>query len=434
MKRRIKRKTSTNLPHIPETSPDTPQHVPHIPEFKYIPPEVWSQIFATLPAKTLVRFRCICKSWCSIIDHPTFVSMHLQIFKINSSKDKLLLALEALRGEDKGCMVTVREGCLVTVCEAETLRNTGRIFRKSDSYSYHMIGGCNGLFLVNRKNIPRRHTHGKTGHRFHQEELRLWNPCIRKSLVLPTRPCSPLLKDSVYLLGFDAVSKDYKVVAIAIDYCQPEETTKTDVAVYRLSNQQWTVKDDYLNISYPYRIGRLGPFHSLSISVFFRGSAYWLGQIDKNRIDLTHLGCFDFDSEKITFSKLPFTWDESGSLRFLFLLGESLAVFSISLETSSIWVLQQDKEKFGPWILWFSGKSNSAGYKTFEGIDSSKEKIFYCESDGGYFVLGKQAYNIASCEVQKFKRAFRPYIELETYSESLALSKEYGSRDLRSFP
>ncbi|XP_074265358.1 putative F-box/kelch-repeat protein At3g17540 [Silene latifolia] len=426
MKRRKKRKTSTNLPHIPETSPDTPQHLPHIPEFMYVPPEVWSQIFAALPTKTLVRLRCVCKSWCSIIDHPTFVSMHLQIFKINSGNDKLLLSLEDLGGEDTGCLVTVRE--------AETLRNTGRIFRKSDSYSYHMIAGCNGLFLVNRKYSPHRPFYGKNHRRLQREELRLWNPCIRKSLVLPTRPRSPLLKNSVYLLGFDAVSKDYKVVAIAIDYCQAEETTKTDVAVYRLSNQQWTVRDDYLNISYPYRIGRLGPFHSLSISVFFRGSAYWLGQIDKNRIDLTHLGSFNFDSEKITFSKLPFTCDESGSLRFLFLLGESLAVFSISLVASSIWVLQQDNEKFGPWTLWFSGESNSAGYKIFKGIDRSKKKIFYCESDGGYFVLGKRAYNIASCEVHEFKRALRPNIELETYSESLALSKEYGSRDLRSFP
>ncbi|XP_074265261.1 F-box/kelch-repeat protein At3g06240-like [Silene latifolia] len=288
MKRRKKRKTSTNLPHIPETSPDTPEHLPHIPEFKYIPPEVWSQIFAALPAKTLVRLRCVCKSWCSIIDHPTFVSLHLQIFKLNSGNDKLLLSLEDLRGEDKGCLVTVRE--------AETLRNTGRIFRKPDSYSYHMIAGCNGLFLVNRKYSPHRPFYGKNRRRLQREELRLWNPCIRKSLVLPTRPRSPLLKNSVYLLGFDAVSKDYKVVAIAIDYCQAEETTKTDVAVYRLSNQQWTVRDDYLNISYPYRLGRLGPFHSLSISVFFRGSAYWLGQIDKNRIDLTHLGSFNFDS------------------------------------------------------------------------------------------------------------------------------------------
>ncbi|XP_074265144.1 uncharacterized protein LOC141587568 [Silene latifolia] len=330
-----------------------------------------------------------------MIDDPNFVLIHLQRCKINYGNDKLLLSLEGLRG--------LSEGCLVTVREAETLRNTGRIFRKPDSYSYHMIAGCNGLFLVNRKDGPR-----------FQEELRLWNPCIRKSLVLPTCPMSPfLLKDSVYVFGFDPVSKDYKVIAIAIEDCKAEESTKTHVAVYTLS--------------------RVGPFYSLRNAIFFRGSAYWLGQIDKNRIDVTHLGCFDFDSEKITFSKLPFTWDEKDSLRFLFLLGESLAVFSISLVTSTIWVLEQDNEK-EPWTVWFSGKSNWAGYKTFEGIDSSKKKVFYCDSDGGYFVWGKEAYNITKCEVQEFKRSLSYYIELETYSESLVLFKGYGARDLRSFP
>ncbi|XP_074265260.1 F-box/kelch-repeat protein At3g06240-like [Silene latifolia] len=421
MKRRKKRKTSTNLRPIPKTSSEIHENMAHIPESKHLPPEVWTQILAKLPAKTVLRFRCVCKSWCSIIDSPNFVNIHLQLCEINVN-NKLLLALEGLRGvRDNGCFVTVRE--------AETLRITGRIFRKSDFCSYHIIGSCNGLFLVNRKDGPP----------LHQEELRLWNPCIWKSLILLACPLSPsLLKDSVYLFGFDLVSKDYKVVAIAFKDIPsektPEETTKTHVAVYTLSDQKWTVRKDCLNIRYPYRTGRLGPFYSISTSVFFRGSAYWLGQIDIHRNDLTHLGCFDFDSEKITFLKLPFT--HSGSLRFLFLLGGSLAVFSISLVTSSIWVLQQDNQKLGPWTLWFSGKSSWNGYHELFKIyhKRSKKKVFYCESDGGYFVWGKKSYNIVTCNVGAFKRSLSPYIELQRYSENLVLLKGYGARDLRYFP
>ncbi|XP_074264858.1 uncharacterized protein LOC141587303 [Silene latifolia] len=205
----------------------------NISEFNYLPPEVWTQILLSLPAKTLLKFRCVCKSWCSIIDDPDFIHMHFQLCKFNSGNNQLLVALERLWGlRDKGWLLTVRE--------AETLENTGLILRKSDSYSFHIA-------------IEVQHT------------------------------------------GLQ--------IMITLD-----ET------------------------------------------------------IDRH--EPSHLGSFDFDKENIDFLELPFTLDETRFDRFLYLLGGSLAVFSISKVTSNIWVLEQETEK-GPWTLWFSGKSTPDAYQLF---------------------------------------------------------------------
>ncbi|XP_074265222.1 F-box/kelch-repeat protein At3g23880-like [Silene latifolia] len=385
----------------------------------YLPPEVWTQILITLPAKTLVRFRCVCKSWCSIIDNPDFIHTHFQLCKINSgNNNKLLVALEFLGrngDEDYEYLLTVRQ--------AETLRNLGRIFSKSDSYSYKIMGSCNGLLLVARHGPP-----------CYLKELRLWNPCIRKSLVIPTYPLpSSLCDPELYVFGFAPDSRDYKVVKLAFGSSQDEESGDMYFAVYTLNNQQWTVRNDPVNVSILNIYDRRGLFYFVSTAVFFRGSAYWLAEKDKYMSGLfTHLGSFDFDRESITFLELPISLEKSYCLSFLFLLGGSLAVFRMSSATSSIWVLDQNNQK-DPWTLWFSGKSSFQGFLLLK-RHGSRKKIFYCEKDGGYFFYGKKAYNIVSCQVHELNNSMSSYLDLEMYSETLMLSTGYGARDLRFFP
>ncbi|XP_074263907.1 putative F-box protein At5g50220 [Silene latifolia] len=405
------------------SSPNSNKHS----ESKYLPPEVWTQILLSLPAKTLLRFRCVCKSWCSIIDNPDFIRIHFRTSQFPNSRNnnKLLVALEPHLGR------RVNEGsCLLTIRDAETLEETDRVFSKSDSYRYFIIGSCNGLLLVKQR-----------GHPMHTE-LRLWNPCIRKSLVIPARLVCPHLEETWFdhgysLFGFALDTQDYKVVKFTYGRRPEERFGKMYVSVYTLSNQRWTNRIDPVNVSFLPTYNWYGLFFWLSTAVYFQGAAYWLGRNDKQSSGLlTHLGSFDFDNENITFSELQFSLDETDSFRFLFLLGESLAIFSISKATSSIWVLEQDNRK-GPWTLWFSGESSCDGYNLFNEFnryDGVTKRIFYCERDGGYFVYGKKAYNIVSCQVHELNNSMRSPVKLEEYSESLVLSKGYKARDLRNYP
>ncbi|KAM7497631.1 hypothetical protein LguiA_022045 [Lonicera macranthoides] len=43
---------------------------------EYIPPEVIVNILSWLPSRSLLRFKCVCKSWCSIISSPNFIDIH----------------------------------------------------------------------------------------------------------------------------------------------------------------------------------------------------------------------------------------------------------------------------------------------------------------------------------------------------------------------
>ncbi|XP_074265219.1 F-box/kelch-repeat protein At3g06240-like [Silene latifolia] len=406
----------------PQNSSSSNNQFTLISVFNFFPPEIWTQILAKLPAKSLLKFRCVCKSWCAIIDDPYFIHFVIQLSQNPNfgNNNKSLLVLDCLvYREYRGT------GCLLIVRHAETFEETARIFKKADLYSYRRIGSCNGLFLVSRND----------GYLLYHKELRLWNPSIRKSLVIPACPFpSSLLNDCVYVFGYAPVIKDYKVVAIALEKNVGEKPRIMYVAVYTLRDQQWTVRNDGLNISFPNTIDMFQPFYSVSAAVFLNGMAYWLGNINKDRFQFTHLGSFDFDTEEIAFSELPSSWEEErGSCRLLFLFGESLAIFRISDVVSSIWVLEQDKKR-KTWTLWFSGQSSLDGYNLFKKYDGSKEKVFFCESDGGYFICRNESYNIASCEVQEFEGFISRYLQLEMYAESLVLSKGYGARDLRFFP
>ncbi|XP_074265386.1 F-box/kelch-repeat protein At3g23880-like [Silene latifolia] len=388
-------------------------------ESNYMPPEVLTQILTNLPAKSLVRFRCVCKYWCFIIDDPYFVSLHLKYSRVNCDKDKKLLVL-------KNSVSNREKRCSLTVVQANTLEKTGRIFKKTGAaHGYFILGRCNGLLLVVQRCGP-----------LHQKELRLWNPSIRKSLLIPTTPLPPnLLDTAMYIFGFAPDTNDYKVVAMKYGKGEGDETTKMHVAVFTLSDQQWTVRNNGFNIEFSYYEGLLRGYHNMykSNAIYFQGKAHWLGKDQSSGPSIeptksTHLVSFDFDTEKFTCSELPFALYKKDPLNILFLLGESLAIFSIFNRSSGVWVLEKEE-----WTIWFSSKD---GYIVFSPYAFPWNNVFYCESDGGdRLICGNCSYNIVTRHVQKVNESKDDSsIELEMYSESLVLLKGYGAKDLMSFP
>ncbi|XP_074265383.1 F-box/kelch-repeat protein At3g06240-like [Silene latifolia] len=381
----------------------------------YMPPEILTHVLANLPAKTVVKFRCVCKYWCSIIDHPHFISMHLKHTSVNCDKNKNFLVV-------KGSVLDGYRECFSTVLQANTFRKTSRIFRIHWLYGrFYIAGICDGLLLV----------------KFHTRYLSLFNPCIRKSLILPKIPLFPIFTTSaMYIIGFAPNSNDYKVVAIEFGKGQADDMHV--IVVYTLSDQQWTVKNNKLNVDFPYVKPLLKGYSDRykSNATYFKGEAHWLGndqdQNSNQQKKSTHLVSFNFDKEKFTISELPFASNERESSSALFLLGESLAIFSISSVRSNIRVLEK-----GEWTMWFSGNSSMFGYKLFSSNARvySWKNVFYCETDGGgRLICGKNSYNIATCQVQKLTKSKSLFFEVEKYSESLLLFKGYGVKDLMSFP
>ncbi|XP_074321659.1 F-box/kelch-repeat protein At3g23880-like [Silene latifolia] len=376
----------------------------------YLPLDLWASIIVNLPVKTLLIFRCVCKSWCSIIDHPDFGYTNLKLRKIDSKKSKIF-ALEGFRYQGaRRCLLTVRQG--------DTLRKTAHIFESSDRY--YLVGRCNELLLLRRFVYPGDFNPG------YEKEMRLWNPSIRKSLLIP--PC-PLV-NAIYLLGFAPLSKDYKIIAIDNNINRPKNYSY--IAVYTLSDQQWCVRNNDVDVNCSYKERIYVP----PTAFYFQGAAHWFGRDplveNEHQYELTHLVSFNFDSEKFTFLEIPRDSKGTDIARFLFILGELLAIFSVTRGRSRIWVLEQGSGK-GVWTNWFSGRSNSDTYYLFSTF-WSYSLLFY-ETDGErYFIFGKKSYNIASGRVEELEKSMSNCLDLGMYMESLVLWKGYGAEDMASFP
>ncbi|XP_074265434.1 F-box/kelch-repeat protein At3g06240-like [Silene latifolia] len=257
--------------------------------------------------------------------------------------------------------------------------------------------------------------------------MRLCNPSIRKSLRLPPCPLRP--SDGytpTFALGFATRSEDYKIIAIAFKQPQVNEVPEMRVVVFTLSDPQWAVRDNGLNIDYSSFKHLFGPYY------FCEGAAHWLGNAlygdTSSQFDYpTHLVSLDFDSESFTFLELPTSlYDIDTNSGSLFLLGDSLAFFCISPVSFRIWVLKQESG-CREWTLWFSGRSSSDGFDLFDCVGSTiTQRVLYCEGDGGYLIYWKKSYNIHTCQVRELGQSMSHDVDMTTYLESLVLCNGYG--------
>ncbi|KAK3411385.1 hypothetical protein EUGRSUZ_I00151 [Eucalyptus grandis] len=172
-----------------------------------LPQDVAVEILKRLPARSLLRFRCVCRSWRSTIDDPRFAALHLSHSALHASNWHLLwLHWGGLRNL---CSLFSNES-LAMPSQSEI----GMPFANPRNI-HGPVGSCNGLICV--KEISARR-YGQT--------MYLWNLFARKHKVVPRSgldsrfflvgfPCGVLgIPREVLGFGFDARSNDYKIVKI----------------------------------------------------------------------------------------------------------------------------------------------------------------------------------------------------------------------------
>ncbi|WCJ41339.1 F-box and associated interaction domains-containing protein [Euphorbia peplus] len=161
-----------------------------------VPQELIIEILSCLPVKILLRFRCLSKSLCGIIDSPYFINLNLTKTSNNRTHRKII---------NKKYYFTPR---LINtfpsqVFDIDSFVHQSRLISELDNagciYSYSFFGHCNGLVVLLEHNDD-------------TVILFLWNPSTRKCRKLPVLRHKHILRRKGACFGYDSSIDDYKVM------------------------------------------------------------------------------------------------------------------------------------------------------------------------------------------------------------------------------
>ncbi|XP_030970042.1 F-box/kelch-repeat protein At3g23880-like [Quercus lobata] len=193
----------------------------------HLPHDIVLNILARLPVKSVLRFRCVSKTWYSSIATPNFISNHLIYHKNNNNNNNLAY------------LINIPSTIAYPPNIPSFIGGYDHAFDRISEYpipfaflvSYALsAGSCNGLvclyqFRDNPTNV---------------DSIYLWNPSIRKVKRLP---------DSIYSfthfhrvsteLAYQSETNDYKVVNIYQMLAPNHRGFEVEAEVYTLSSNSW---------------------------------------------------------------------------------------------------------------------------------------------------------------------------------------------------
>ncbi|MBA0708446.1 hypothetical protein Golax_023566, partial [Gossypium laxum] len=228
------------------------------------------EILRGLSVKDLLRFKCVSKLWCSSIDDPYFIKLHLS---------------HSLKTNTNHSLILRRWGYDFLSVNYDSLKTTQIINPPLTNSPIKILGSCNGLLaLIDDK-----------------DRIFLWNPSTRKSQVLPSTeivfssPSGYIARSTYYGFGYDPISDDYKLVRMIQSYGLHDENVHSEAKIYSLRSNRWRrIKDFcfYLNFSREFGILANNALH------------YWMVFRSPEPLNKELVG-FDLGSEEFRFLELP---------------------------------------------------------------------------------------------------------------------------------
>ncbi|KAL3630250.1 hypothetical protein CASFOL_023234 [Castilleja foliolosa] len=271
-----------------------------------LPEELITIILSKLPVKSLLRFKCVCKSWYSLIKSPNFIHLHLN----NSSNHKCIMIRSCIDSieQEIDCFPHV-----LSFYSHETLADLGIQIDTPfpTSYGFYNVSGpCNGLICMTKNS----------------DQILIINPATRefRSLFVPQ---SGYYFDTV-AFGLDPNSGEYKVAMIGVHYDHtryhpsyspfsppPLFRGAREAVVYDFSTDSWRET----GIVFP------EPFDYYQKSITLNGAFHWM---PVGAIRNVPILSFRISDEVIESIPLPgfYSWEHENHCADLFVLNKSLAI------------------------------------------------------------------------------------------------------------
>ncbi|KAE7995672.1 hypothetical protein FH972_000443 [Carpinus fangiana] len=271
-----------------------------------LPDDLVTLILLWLPVVSLLRFRCVCKSWYALITHQNFARKHLLHNK--NSNTHLLLKTRNKTMDDYVLSTISYEELQISL----TQPLPPPFFGNGKKFGISVVGSCNGLVCLHEE------------HAYNTLKVVIWNPTTKETKIVP-KSNLPLFAPTGYCtriqgmgFGFDAKTNDYKIINFVSMYehnfddyfMKHVEEIIYQKEVYSLSTDSWRKVD--------------GPqcFIVENPMAYTTGMGSWLAYV--NEPDAFVLS---FDMSNEVFLKTP--PPDNVTEKSLFVLNESIAMVAV---------------------------------------------------------------------------------------------------------
>ncbi|XVF66362.1 hypothetical protein PTKIN_Ptkin10aG0029700 [Pterospermum kingtungense] len=270
---------------------------------KYVPKDIRDHILPLFPVKSLMRFKCVCKSWSSLITSPLFTRNHIEKA---SKQNPEIVDLKLLISLPCGFKYLDLEK---SFDEKATILIRPPFWR--DQY-YIILGSCHGLVALLRVGNSRC-------------LFLLWNPSTGESKELPKCNLFPLHQChyfEFYGFGYDSSSNDYKLLINIGGELS---------LIFSLSKNSWRMRHEverplerYFSDSNTYDRG-----------IYSNGSLYWQFKDDV-------IYAFDLKKEKYKYCEGPNSDSRTAGHGWnLFGVGETLYCIKEDIKKAESWIVKK---------------------------------------------------------------------------------------------
>ncbi|XP_015168995.1 F-box protein At3g08750-like [Solanum tuberosum] len=262
------------------------------------------EILLSLPVKSLLRFKCVCKNWGNLINNRSFTIDHC-----NKKKPPQHLIYDYGATDDAPTVTLVSDKGI----------DEQKNFQRFGDNITNLLGSIDGVFFIERQ-IDNAIL------------CTLWNPANREVRHLPAATIDFIPYNKHYrhlVFGLEPMTKDYKVL-----YYDP---LKEYAAVYSGCRDSWRIFKHNLDVDVDEN--NIFEINSLKTTDYLNGYYYWLVR-ENNKCRIVS---FDFGNEVfVDMEGPPAGHEDYHWLASLMLLGDSLGILNfVDGFVHDVWILGQ---------------------------------------------------------------------------------------------
>ncbi|CAL9216843.1 unnamed protein product [Arabidopsis halleri] len=328
-------------------------------EIDHIPLDLTVEILTRLPAKSLLRFKCVSKLWSSIIQSQGFID---SFYSISSTRPRSIVAFTNglfAKDEDKRLFIfsSSQEGHESSSSVINNLDMTIPSLTVCNNPASRCVS-VNGFVACSLN----------TG-------LMICNPSTRQVIVLPILPPRHAPKMRGRCLGYDPVDDQFKALALISSRLPNNHSVEHLVLTLKGDKKKYSWRQIQGNNNIP-------PYSPVTMRVCINGVVYygaWTPRPSMNAV----IVCFHVRSEKITFIKAPKDvvqwWADSSLMEYKGKLASIVRYPYARFDSFDLWVLEDiEKHEWSkqtceiPLSVWDSIED---GNMSFPGINKFGEII-----------------------------------------------------------